>query len=130
MKMQRSHLWVFGLALGFVVLWCISIGMTVKASADETLSVSAEPMPAHTAMTARSASIVEERLSFDMIGIAGWCLVGVGFFGVAVTVALGAKPKRHKRPVRTPMPRNPARVINTVYSPESRRYSKRVERRR
>ena len=71
-------------------------------------------------------------ISSRVLGVGGWCLVGLGFLGVALTVALGGKPKKKRKMVHVSCtPRHPAKVMRSVYTPPpSRRYQRNVERRR
>ncbi len=117
MKLRDTRLWALFIAIAFLLLWCASIGVTCAVPAQEPL---AEPI--HT------TSAPEIRL----IGILGWGLVGLGFLGVVLAVALSSKPKRRKKAVRTVnTPGQPYRVVRSVYTPTSpRRYHRNIEVRR
>lgn len=67
-----------------------------------------------------------------LVGIAGWGLVGAGFFGVAVTAALAARPKPPRRLARpAAAPRHPAKVARSAYTPPPwRRYRRNIVWRR
>lgn len=67
-----------------------------------------------------------------LVGIAGWGLVGAGFFGVAVTSALAARPKPPRRLTRpAAAPRRPAKVARSAYTPPPwRRYRRNIVWRR
>lgn len=121
MRIQNTRLWALLLAAAFVVLWCASVGVTFAASPQEPVSEPAEVMAS-----------AELSGGMEVIGILGWCLVGVGFLGVALTVALGGKPKKKRKMVRVSgTPRHPYKVVRSVYTPPpTRRYQRNVERRR
>ena len=85
MKTQYFRCWVLLLAAAFLVLWCASVGVTYSAS-DTVLQEQAAAEAA--------AAPVRDELGIRMIGILGWCLVGLGFLGVALTVVLSGKPRR------------------------------------
>lgn len=114
--MRDTRLWAVFIAVAFLVLWCVSVGVTYAAPAQEPL-----PQPAQ-AVTAPQ---------IQAIGILGWGLVAVGFLGVALTVAMGSRPRRHRRPVRAAFNlRKPHKMARSVYSPPpARRYRRNVERR-
>lgn len=82
MKTQYFRCWVLLLAAAFLVLWCASVGVTYSAS-DTVLQEQAAAEAA--------AAPVRDELGIRMIGILGWCLVGLGFLGVALTVVLSWK---------------------------------------
>ncbi len=119
MKNRDTRLWAAFIAIAFLLLWCVSIGVTCAVPAQEPL---AEPI--------HSAPAPEIRL----IGILGWGLVALGSLGVmVVAVALNSRPpKKKRRPVRTvSAPRQQYRVTRSVYTPTSpRRYHRNIEVRR
>lgn len=120
MKLRNSQLWALCVAAAFLLLWAASVGVTFASSPQEPVSGEVEAMaPAETAK------------GTEVIGILGWCLVGVGFLGVALTAALGGKPRRRRKPARVSgLPRHLSRVSRSVYSPPPyRRYHRNVERR-
>lgn len=117
MKMRDSRLWVVIIAAAFLAFWCAGVGAAYAAPA-------AEPIPDPT------PSVPSQEV--QMVGIVGWCLVGVGFLGVALSVALGSRSRRRRKAaVRTAGPsRRPARVMRSVYTPPpTRRYQRNIERR-
>ncbi len=117
MKIRDTRLWAVFIAIAFLLLWCASIGVTCAVPAQEPL---AEPIQA--------APVPEIRL----IGVLGWGLVGLGFLGVVLAVALSSRPKRRRKAVRTvSTPKQPYRVTRSVYTPVSpRRYHRNIEVRR
>lgn len=116
MKLRDSRLWAVIIAVAFLALWCAGVCVAYAAPAQEPLPNPAAPVPSQAVQT---------------IGIAGWCLIGVGFLGVALFVAFGSRPKRRKKRVRAVSSvRYPAKVMRSVYSPPpARRYHRNVERR-
>lgn len=117
MRLRDTRLWAVLVAAAFLILWCVSVGVTYAVPAQEPLPEPIQPTVAP---------------EIQAIGIWGWCLVGVGFLGVAVAVAFGGRPKRRRRSARVYSPlKNPYKVARSVYSPPpSRRYHRNVERRR
>ncbi len=118
MKIRDTRLWAVFIAIAFLLLWCASIGVTCGIPAQEPL---AEPIHAAPAPEIR------------LIGVLGWGLVGLGFLGVVLAVALSSRPKRRKKAVRTvtTTTRQPYRVTRSVYTPTSpRRYHRNIEVRR
>ncbi len=115
MKIRDTRLWVVIIAAAFLVLWCVSVGVTYASPAQEPL-----PQPAQ-AVTAPQ---------IQAIGILGWGLVAIGFLGVALTAAFGGRPRRRRRPVRAAFNlRRPRKMSRSVYTPPPRRYRRNVERR-
>lgn len=105
MRIRDTRLWALLIAVAFVVLWCVSIGITCAIPAQEPL---AEPLAAVTAP------------EIEAIGICGWAIVGAGTLGVVVTIILGCRtPVRRRR--RTSRPMYTARTRH--------RYQRTVERR-
>lgn len=119
MRLQNTRVWTLLIAAAFLVLWCASVGVTYSAAPPEPI-----PDPGQVSYS--------QSRGIEVIGILGWCLVGIGFLGVALTVALGGKPKKRRKVVRVSgAPRHPAKVARSVYSPPpSHRYHRNVERRR
>lgn len=113
---RDSRLWAVVIAAAFLLLWFAGVGTAYAAPAQEPLP---EPAPAVQSAGAK------------VIGTLGWCLVGVGFLGVALSAAFGGRPRRRNRRLRAvPMPRHPSRVLRSVYSPPpARRYRRNIERR-
>ncbi len=116
MRIRDTRLWAVFVALAFVVLWFVGVGAAYAAPVQEPLPEPSPPVPSEAAQT---------------VGVAGWCLVGIGFLGVAVAVVLESRPKRRRRTVRRASPvRAPSHVTRSVYSPPpARRYYRNVERR-
>ncbi len=117
MRQHDTRLWAVLIAIAFLVLWCVSVGVTYAVPAQEPLAEPIQSSPAPEIQT---------------IGILGWCIVGLGFLGVVLAVALGSRPKRRRRPVRVSgSPRRPYKVMKSIYSPPpTRRYHRNIERRR
>lgn len=117
MRIRDTRLWAVFIAIAFLLLWCASIGVTCAIPAQEPL---AEPIHAAPAPEIR------------LIGVLGWGLVGLGFLGVVLAVALSSRPKRRRKAVRTvSASRQPYRVTRSVYTPTSpRRYRRNIEVRR
>lgn len=83
MKIRDTRLWAIAVAIAFVVLWCISIGITCSSAAQELI---AEPV-----MTATTAPQIQ------VIGICGWAIVGAGTLCVVGTIVAACRtPRRHK----------------------------------
>ena len=119
MKTQYFRCWVLLLAAAFLVLWCASVGVTYSAS-DTVLQEQAAAEAA--------AAPVRDELGIRMIGILGWCLVGLGFLGVALTVGLSGKPRRKRRAAHTSgVVKRSARYSCSHYPGTA--YRNRVERR-
>ncbi len=117
MKLRDTRLWAAIVALAFLVLWCVSVGVTYAAPVQEPL-----PEPVQTPVAAEIRAI----------GIGGWLLVGIGFLGVALAVAFGGnRPKKRQRTVRpSGTIRRTYKVMRSVYSPPpNHRYHRNVERR-
>lgn len=109
MKIHNARIWVVGIALAFLVLWCVSVNVAYAGAGPEALD---EP--------AAISSQVEK------VGIAGWCVVGVGFFEVAVTAFLCCRTPRKRRRVR-----GRRHGSSPIYSPTpAHRYQRTVERRK
>lgn len=91
MKEMPARLLAILLGVAVLILWCISIGVTYSAAGE----------PALPEQENGSAVVVymQDTLGVKVVGILGWCLVGMGFLGVALTVALGGKPKRKSKAV-------------------------------
>ena len=71
---------------------------------------------------------MRDELGIRMIGILGWCLVGLGFLGVALTVVLSGKPRRKRRAAHTSgVVKRSARYSCSHYPGTA--YRNRVERR-
>lgn len=121
MRALNTRLWALVIAAAFVLLWCASVGVTVASPPQEPVSEAAE-----------AAAQIELSSGTQIIGILGWCLVALGFLGVALTVALGGKPKRKRRMVRVAgASRRPYKMARSIYTPPpARRYSRNIERRR
>ncbi len=116
MRIRDTRLWALVIAVAFLALWCAGVGAAYAAPVQEPLP---EPAP-----SAPSQAV-------QVVGILGWCLVGIGFLGVALTVALSGRPKRRRKMVRVSgASRRPAKVMRSVYTPPpTRRYHRNVERR-
>lgn len=117
MKLRDTRFWAVFIAIAFVLLWCVSIGVTYAAPTQEPLP---EPIEAVTSP------------GVHMIGVMGWGLVGLGFAGVALAVLINSsRPKRKRRTVRAvSSPRSPYKVMHSVYTPApTRRYQRNIERR-
>lgn len=116
MRLRDNRLWAVVIAMAFLVLWLAGVGVAYAAPQQEPLP---DPAPSVQSEGART------------VGVAGWCLVAVGFLGVAVCAFLGSRPHRRQRPARTAnVSRYPARVMRSVYTPPpSRRYQRNIERR-
>ena len=116
--LRDARFWVGLLAAAFLLLWCISIGVTYAVPAQEPLP---EPIQA-TAPQIR------------LIGIIGWGLVGLGFLGVlaAAILNLTDKPKPRRHVMRTvSKPSSPYKVMKSVYTPAPpHRYQRRAVERR
>ena len=121
MRLQNSRIWTLFIAAAFLVLWCVSAGTTLASTPQEPASEAVE-----------AVAQMGDSPNVQIVGILGWCLVGLGFLGVALTVALGGKPKKKRKMVHVSCtPRHPAKVMRSVYTPPpSRRYQRNVERRR
>ncbi len=117
MKPRDTRLWALLIAIAFLTLWCVSVGVTCTAPVQEPLP---EPIQA------------PPSLETQIIGILGWCIVGLGFLGVALAVAFSGKPKKRRKLVRlSGSPRRPYKVAKSIYSPPPpRRYRQNIERRR
>ena len=75
-----------------------------------------------------AAAPVRDELGIRMIGILGWCLVGLGFLGVALTVVLSGKPRRKRHAAHTSgVVKRSARYSCSHYPGTA--YRNRVERR-
>ncbi len=109
MKLRDTRLWVLVIALAFLVLWVVSVGVVYAAPAQEPLPVSVE-----------SDSIPSPGL--QAIGVAAWCLVGLGFLSVIAAVILSSRPKR-RRAIRS---RRAFRLSRSLPAP---RFRGNVERR-
>ena len=119
MKLLRdTRLWVGLLAAAFLLLWCVSIGVTRAVPAQE-------PLPEPIQMTAPE---------IRTIGIIGWGLVGLGFLGVLAAAIwnLTARPKPRRHTMRTvSKPNSPYKVMKSVYTPAPpHRYQRRAVERR
>ncbi len=113
MGLRNTRLWVASIALAFLVLWGISISSAYKNPQQDPLP---ETVPSYS----------------EKVGIAGWCLVGIGCCSVAVTGYLCCRPKRRKKPVRSfGTSGRPHRSQNPIYSPTpAHRYQYTAQRRR
>ena len=119
MKLLRdTRLWVGLLAAAFLLLWCVSIGVTRAVPAQE-------PLPEPIQVTAPQ---------IELIGIIGWGLVGVGTLGVllAAVANLTERPKPRRHVMRTvSKPSSPYKVMKSVYTPAPpHRYQRRAVERR
>ncbi len=116
MRMRDNRLWAVVIAAAFLALWCAGVCVAYAAPMQEPLP---EPAPSSPSQGAQA------------IGILGWCLVAVGFLGVALAAALGGRPRRRRKLVRASASlRRPAKVMRSVYSPPpARRYHRNIERR-
>lgn len=121
MKMPYGRIWTLFIAAAFAVLWCVSAGISLASSGQSSVSDTTQAM----AQVAAPNSI-------QAIGIMGWCLVGLGFLGVALTVALGGRPKKRRKMVRIAgSSRHPSRVTRSIYSPPyTQKYYRNTQRRR
>lgn len=88
MKEIPARLLAVFLGVAFLVLWCVSIGVTYSAAGEP-------PLPEQE--NGSAVVYMQDTLGVKIVGILGWCLVGMGFLGVALTVALSGKPKRRGR---------------------------------
>lgn len=120
MKAPRAHIWALLLAAAFLMLWCVSVGVTFASSSQE--------LPVQ---TAGSPAFAEDAQGIRVIGILGWCLVAVGFLGVALTAAFGGRPRKRRKATRVSRTaKRPYKVIRSVYSPPPfYRYHRNIERR-
>lgn len=119
MRMKAGRLWILLLAAAFLILWCLSVGVTLAGSPQE-------PIPIEEAAQA-------ETMGVKWIGIVGWCLVALGFLGVAVSAALGGRPRYAGRRSVKPLDslRPSGKVTRSVYCPpSSHRYRRNIDRRR
>lgn len=119
MGFRNARLWVVAIALAFLAVWCASVNVAY-----------ADPGPGQE--VADEPAVVSSQI--EKVGIAGWCVVGVGFLGVAVTAFLSCRPKRHSR-VRKPYSASGGSHrkanSNPLYSPTpAHRYVRMAERRR
>ncbi len=113
MKIRDNRFWAVIIAAAFLVLWFAGICVAYTTPAQEPLP---DPVPAGPSQGAQA------------VGITGWCLIGVGFLGVALCAFLGSRPRRRRRAVRAS--RYPSKVARSVYSPPAaRRYQRNIERR-
>lgn len=121
MRLRDARLWAVLLALAFLVLWCVSVGVAYAAPPQD-------PFP--------EAAAVPTAERLHAIGVWGWALVGIGFLGVFLSVFLSSRPRRktrrapgkyHSRAVHEKRALRPDR---TVYASSSKgRYQRKVERR-
>lgn len=116
MRQRDTRILALLVAAAFLVLWLVSIGVAHAVPVPEPLP---EPIQSQPDAGAQA------------VGIVGWCIVGAGFLGVALTVALESRSRRRRGPTRTPgFSHRPRRVSHTVYhSPPARRYQRNIERR-
>ncbi len=113
MRRRDSRLWAVVIALAFLALWCASVGTAYGAPTQEPV---AEPLPVLPSQEAQT------------IGILGWCLVAVGFLGIAFCAFWAAKPRRRRKSTRN---RHSSRPTSPLYCPTpASRYIRSVERRR
>ncbi len=113
MKLRDTRLWVLVIALAFLVLWVVSVGVAYAAPVQEPLPGPIEPTPSP---------------GSQAIGISGWCLVGLGFLGVVAAVVLSSRPKRRRTP-RSSFASRSHRAFRSSRSPASSRFRGNVERR-
>lgn len=112
MRRRDSRLWAVVIAVAFLALWCAGVNTAYGAPAQEP---AAEPLP------------VLPSQEIQMIGILGWCLVAIGFLGVALCAFWSAKPRRRRKGARGFRPPR----HNPIYSPTpASRYIRSVDRRR
>ncbi len=116
MRFRDTRLWVLLLALAFLALWCVSVGVAYADPVQEPLP---EPVEA------------SQSLGAQAVGILGWCLVALGFLGVALAVAFGGRPKKRRNAARpSAAMRHSYKVMRSPYSPPANhRYHRNVERR-
>ncbi len=88
MKTLSVRFFAFLICTAFLILLLVSVGVTYSASQDPLLQQRE---------TASVVVYIQEALGVKVIGILGWCLVGMGFLGVALTVALTGRPKKKGR---------------------------------
>ncbi len=113
MKMRDNRLWAVVIAVAFLALWLAGVCVAYAAPAQEPLP---DPVPAVPSQGAQA------------VGITGWCLIAIGFLGVALCAFFGSRPRKKRRPARAA--RYPSRVVKSVYSPPpARRYQRNIERR-
>lgn len=115
MGIRNARLWVAVIALAFLVVWCAGINAAYASPGPETAD---EP------------AVVSSQV--EKVGIAGWCVVGAGFLGVAVTAFLSCRPRRRAKPGKTYSASGASRRrTNPIYSPTPvHRYLRTAERRR
>lgn len=104
MKLLFPRLWVALVAVAFALLW--ALGLT-------------------------AAPTYADALWPRLVGIWGWGLVGLGFFGVALTARLASRPRKIRRLVRVACaPKKPLKLPTSIYTPPPyRRYHHNVARR-
>ncbi len=121
MKTLSVRFFTFLLCAALLILCLISFGVTYSAA-------QAPLLPQQE--TASVVVYIQEALGVKIIGILGWCLVGIGFLGVALTVALSGRPKKKGRSLYySPAgPHRSSRYSSNAFK-TSYRYRKHIERR-
>lgn len=113
MKLRDNRLWAVIIAVAFLALWFAGVCAAYAAPAQEPLP---DPVP------------VAPSEGVQAVGIMGWCLIGIGFLGVALCAFFGSRPRKRRRQACTA--RYPSRLARSVYSPPpTRRYQRNIERR-